>query len=41
VPTAVDNMTPGNPFIKVLASLPIVPDVEAHSIIAVKPTEDI
>jgi hypothetical protein len=41
VPTAVDNMTPGNPFIKVLASLPIVPDVEAHSIISVKPTDDI
>ena len=41
VPTAVDNMTPGNPFIKTLASLPIVPSVEAHSIISVKPTEDI
>ena len=41
VPTAVDNMTPGNPFIKSLSSLPIVPDVEAHSIISVKPTENI
>ena len=41
VPTAVDNMTPGNPFIKTLSSLPIVPDVEAHSIISVKPTEHI
>jgi len=36
LPTAVDNMTPGNNFIKVLASLPVAPDVHAHSIIAVK-----
>jgi pimeloyl-ACP methyl ester carboxylesterase len=43
MPTAVDNMTPGNPFIKALASIPVVPGVHAHSIIAVKgdgPYED-
>ena len=34
-PTAVDNMTPGNRFVKVLATLPIAPDVVAHSIISV------
>jgi pimeloyl-ACP methyl ester carboxylesterase len=35
LPTSVDNMTPGNPFIKALADLPIAPGVHAHSIIAV------
>jgi hypothetical protein len=35
VPTAVDNMTPGNPFVKTLAKLPIAPDVVANSIIPV------
>jgi hypothetical protein len=43
IPTAVDNMTPGNPFIRSLASIPITPGVHAHSIIAVKgdgPYED-
>jgi len=34
-PTAVDNMTPGNPFVKTLASLPTAPGVTAHSIISV------
>jgi pimeloyl-ACP methyl ester carboxylesterase len=34
-PTAVDNMTPGNPFVQKLSGLPIAPGVEAHSIIAV------
>ena len=34
-PTAVDNMTPGNPFVKKLAQLPIAPGVVAHSIISV------
>jgi hypothetical protein len=29
-------MTPGNPFIQTLASLPVDPSVVAHSIIAVK-----
>jgi hypothetical protein len=43
LPTAVDNMTPGNPFIRTLASIPVAPEVRAHSIIAVKgdgPFED-
>ena len=35
LPTAVDNMTPGNPFVKTLAGLPIAPAVTAHSIISV------
>jgi pimeloyl-ACP methyl ester carboxylesterase len=34
-PTAVDSMTPGNPFVKTLASLAIASSVAAHSIIAV------
>jgi pimeloyl-ACP methyl ester carboxylesterase len=33
--TAVDNMTPGNPFIKTLSSLPIAPGVAVNSIIPV------
>jgi len=36
LPSSVDNMTPGNPFVRTLAKLPIVPGVAAHSIIAVK-----
>jgi hypothetical protein len=36
LPTSIDNMTPGNPFLKVLAALPIAPGVAAHSIIAVR-----
>jgi triacylglycerol esterase/lipase EstA (alpha/beta hydrolase family) len=36
VPSSIDNMRPGSPFVKGLAKLPIVPTVEAHSIIAVK-----
>jgi pimeloyl-ACP methyl ester carboxylesterase len=35
-PTAVDNMTPGNPFVRTLADSPIAPGVAAHSIIAIK-----
>ena len=35
-PTAVDNMTPGNRFVRTLVQLPIVPGVKAHSIIPVK-----
>ena len=34
---AVDNMTPSNPFIKALVSLPVSPDVTANSILAVQP----
>jgi len=32
---AVDNMTPGNRFVRVLSSIPVTPGVPAHSIIAV------
>jgi pimeloyl-ACP methyl ester carboxylesterase len=34
-PTAVDNMTPGNAFVKTLSQLPIAPGVVANSIIPV------
>ncbi len=36
LPTSIDNMTPGNPFIKTLAQLPLARGVQAHSIIAVR-----
>jgi pimeloyl-ACP methyl ester carboxylesterase len=36
LPTSIDNMTPGNPFIKTLVDLPVAPGIHAHSIIAVK-----
>ncbi|MGA7875910.1 MAG: hypothetical protein WCA08_09615 [Desulfoferrobacter sp.] len=35
LPTSIDNMTPGNPFIKTLASIPVTSGVSTHSIIAV------
>ena len=35
VPTSITNMTPGNPFIKNLAAVPIADGIVAHSIIAV------
>ena len=35
MPTAVDNMRPGNGFVRTLAASPIAPGVTAHSIIAV------
>jgi pimeloyl-ACP methyl ester carboxylesterase len=34
--TAIDNMTPDNPFLKTLRALPVAPGVAAHSIIAVE-----
>jgi pimeloyl-ACP methyl ester carboxylesterase len=34
--TAIDNMSPGNRFVKTLSGLPIAPGVTAHSIIPVK-----
>jgi triacylglycerol esterase/lipase EstA (alpha/beta hydrolase family) len=43
VPTSITNMTPGNPFIKNLATVPIADGVVAHSIIALAddgPLED-
>jgi len=36
LPSSVDNMTPGNTLIKVLASLPVSDGIPAHSIVAVK-----
>jgi len=36
LPTAVDNMLPGHPFIRTLSASPIADGVTAHSIIAVK-----
>jgi len=36
LPTSLDNMTPSNPFLQMLAAIPIDPHVTAHSIIAVK-----
>ncbi len=36
LPRSVDNMSPGNQAIKTLATLPLVPGVTAHSIIAIK-----
>lgn len=35
LPSAVDNMTPGSPFVRALADLPVVDGVASHSIIAV------
>ena len=35
LPTSVDNMSPGHPFLKALNELPIDPGITAHSIIAV------
>jgi len=36
VPTAVDNMSPGHPFILALQAIPVVPSIRAHSIISVE-----
>jgi pimeloyl-ACP methyl ester carboxylesterase len=36
IPTSVENMSPANPFIRTLATIPVAPGVHAHSIIAVK-----
>ncbi|HVP31879.1 MAG TPA: alpha/beta hydrolase [Myxococcota bacterium] len=35
IPTSIDNMSPNHRFIKALASIPVAPGVDAHSIIAV------
>ncbi len=43
VPTAVDNMSPGSPFIEGLQQVPVSPSIPAHSIISVDgdgPPED-
>jgi pimeloyl-ACP methyl ester carboxylesterase len=36
VPTAVDNMSPGHPFIMGLQAIPVVPSVKVNSIVAVE-----
>lgn len=35
LPTAIDNMAPGHPFILTIAEIPVAPGVHAHSIIPV------
>jgi len=37
LPTAADNMTPGNPFLETFEEIPVAGGVPYHSIIAVKP----
>jgi pimeloyl-ACP methyl ester carboxylesterase len=39
LPTSIDNMSPGNPFIRSIAEIPVSPTVIAHSIIAVDSDE--
>ena len=39
IPTSIDNMSPGHPFIKSLAQISVSPNVTAHSIIAVDSDE--
>jgi pimeloyl-ACP methyl ester carboxylesterase len=41
LPTAVDNMQPGNPFVRTLSESPLAPGVTAHSIVAVQGTGDL
>jgi len=36
MPTSIDNMSPGHPFIKKLVKIPVTPTVTAHSIISVE-----
>jgi pimeloyl-ACP methyl ester carboxylesterase len=35
IPTSIDNMSPGNPYIRTLATIAVSPGVKAHSIISV------
>lgn len=41
LPTSIDNMSPGHPFIRALSSIPVDPRVKAHSIIPVEQEDDI
>lgn len=41
IPTSIDGMSEENPILQSLVSLPVIPGVTAHSIIAVKPGMDI
>jgi pimeloyl-ACP methyl ester carboxylesterase len=36
LPTSIDNMTPGNPFLQALDELPVAPEIASNSIIAVR-----
>jgi len=36
IPSSVDNMSPSNPFVRTLASIPVAPGVTSNSIIAVR-----
>jgi pimeloyl-ACP methyl ester carboxylesterase len=36
LPTSIDNMTPGNPFLRTLVEIPVAPGISAHSIVAVR-----
>ena len=40
VPTAVDNMSPGHPFIRAISEIPIAPGIAVNSIIPVKAEYD-
>ncbi|MBY0401399.1 alpha/beta hydrolase, partial [Myxococcota bacterium] len=40
IPTSIDNMSPSNPFIRTLATIPVDPRVRSHSIIAVDDPEE-
>lgn len=35
LPTSIDNMSPGNPFIVTIAKIPVAPQVTAHSIVGI------
>lgn len=35
MPTSIDNMSPGHPYIKTLSEIPVDPRIRAHSIVAV------
>ena len=41
VNTAIDNMSPSHQAIQVLASIPVAPEIPSHSIISVKPGQEI
>jgi hypothetical protein len=36
IPTSIDNMSPGQPYIKTIAQIPVAPGVAAHSIIGAR-----
>jgi len=40
IPRSTDNMNPNTPFVKTFASIPLSPNIKAHSIIAVDNPED-